>query len=285
MALKDHLSVNSTVVVTWDSKGKPVIRGNKTESAGVLLVESMGFRVLEIRGGEVEAGAESTTPTPRATAGAGGGTGGSTSAAVRILRQYPFTAERKMMSTLVALDPSNPADGPVRLYVTGAAFALSVVMPCTQSHRLLVCMCVFCVVCARVCARVCVAGASEFVLKHSSTLLWPQRSAGRGSDAASRLLPNSPERSAFLNANVIEAMAKQSLRTLGLAYRDYGSRSELPANWGDAPADWKHGEPNVEQVRATLFLCAGEPLSARVALRRPHGGASSSSSSSSSSCV
>ena len=38
-----------------------------------------------------------------------------------ITRQYPFTAERKMMSTLVALDPSNPVNGPVRLYVTGRA--------------------------------------------------------------------------------------------------------------------------------------------------------------------
>jgi magnesium-transporting ATPase (P-type) len=39
--------------------------------------------------------------------------------AVPIARQYPFTAERKMMSTLVALDPANPINGPVRLYVTG----------------------------------------------------------------------------------------------------------------------------------------------------------------------
>ncbi len=39
--------------------------------------------------------------------------------AVSITRQYPFTAERKMMSTLVALDPRNPTTGPVRLYVTG----------------------------------------------------------------------------------------------------------------------------------------------------------------------
>jgi hypothetical protein len=35
-------------------------------------------------------------------------------------RQYPFTADRKMMSTLVALEPGNP-NGPLRLYVTGAS--------------------------------------------------------------------------------------------------------------------------------------------------------------------
>ena len=39
--------------------------------------------------------------------------------AVPIIKQYPFTAERKMMSTLVPLDPTNPATGPIRLYVTG----------------------------------------------------------------------------------------------------------------------------------------------------------------------
>ncbi len=38
---------------------------------------------------------------------------------VHIVRQYPFTAERKMMSTIVSLDPSNPINGPVRVYVSG----------------------------------------------------------------------------------------------------------------------------------------------------------------------
>ncbi len=42
---------------------------------------------------------------------------------VRVVRQYPFTPERKMMSTLVALDPRNPDNGPVRLYVTGEFLA------------------------------------------------------------------------------------------------------------------------------------------------------------------
>ncbi|MFN9940789.1 MAG: hypothetical protein ACK56I_15060, partial [bacterium] len=40
---------------------------------------------------------------------------------VHIIQQYPFTAERKMMSTLVSLDPSNPLNGPVRVYVSGAS--------------------------------------------------------------------------------------------------------------------------------------------------------------------
>jgi hypothetical protein len=29
--LKDHLSVNSTVVVNWDEQGRAVVRGSKTE--------------------------------------------------------------------------------------------------------------------------------------------------------------------------------------------------------------------------------------------------------------
>ena len=29
--VKDHLSVNNTVVVSWDDHGKPVVRGSKTE--------------------------------------------------------------------------------------------------------------------------------------------------------------------------------------------------------------------------------------------------------------
>lgn len=38
---------------------------------------------------------------------------------VHIIKQFPFTAERKMMSTVVSLDPSNPMHGPVRVYVSG----------------------------------------------------------------------------------------------------------------------------------------------------------------------
>ena len=34
--IKDHLSVNSTVVVTWDENNKPVVRGSKTEGTNLL---------------------------------------------------------------------------------------------------------------------------------------------------------------------------------------------------------------------------------------------------------
>ncbi len=104
--LKDHLSLNSTAAVSWEASGKAIVSGSKTEGAGVLLVESLGYRVDELRG-----------------------TRGDVS---RIVRQYPFTAERKMMSTLVALDPANPTTGPVRLFVTGAYWGFLVV--CFRAH-------------------------------------------------------------------------------------------------------------------------------------------------------
>ncbi len=36
--LKDHLSVNNTVSVTWDANNKSVVRGSKTEGTSVLHV-------------------------------------------------------------------------------------------------------------------------------------------------------------------------------------------------------------------------------------------------------
>ena len=54
--VKDHLSVNSTAVVTWEDNGKAVVKGSKTEGAGVLLVESLGYRHTLIRGSMLEAG-------------------------------------------------------------------------------------------------------------------------------------------------------------------------------------------------------------------------------------
>jgi len=62
-------------------------------------------------------------------------------------------------------------------------------------------------------------GASEIVLKCSSGLLWPDNTPGKGEQGNVRLVPKTPQRAQYLNDKVIEAMATQSLRTLGLAYR------------------------------------------------------------------
>jgi hypothetical protein len=286
--LTDHLSMNTTVVVTWDGNQKPVVRGSKTEGACVLLVESMGYRYLSIRGdgaaterllasdaaqavaaGAAVPGSSGGTPSvmdcavetlavprssnsslsansapawstthdaasamTRAGAGAGAGTGAGAGAAAGvpamtgavILRQYPFTAERKMMSTLVVLDAANPDTSPVRLYITGA---------------------------------------SEIVLRHCTALLWPDAIDGSDERMAtpsrrfgesprkSRLVVNTPARMRHITEEVIEGMAKQSLRTLGCAYRDFANRSELPPCWRLDPDQW-HGVPHAQALEEHL---------------------------------
>jgi hypothetical protein len=42
--IKDHLSVNSTVVVNWDEQGRPIVRGSKTEGKFNTLLSSVRRR-------------------------------------------------------------------------------------------------------------------------------------------------------------------------------------------------------------------------------------------------
>ena len=51
----------------------------------------------------------------------------------------------------------------------------------------------------------------------------------------------SPAAADALVADVIVNMARQSLRTLGLAYRDFDSAAGLPDGWEDAPAALEQG--------------------------------------------
>jgi hypothetical protein len=60
--IKDHLSLNSTVVLTWEESGKAVVKGSKTEGAGVLLVESFGYRYQTIRGAATEQNIDVSVP-------------------------------------------------------------------------------------------------------------------------------------------------------------------------------------------------------------------------------
>jgi len=241
--LKDHLSVNSSAVLTWDEHGKAVVKGSKTEGAGILFVESLGYRYRVIRGGAGEQRLPAEEPargklarTGRSVshhdsniddlAGVGDELRGisgkripsmksareadgvaNAEGIVHIVQQYPFTAERKMMSTLVALDPADPINGPVRLYVSGA---------------------------------------SEIVLRHSSHVLWPSHSPGRDDALPSRVLPVTPSRARHLETNIIHGMATQSLRTLGLAYKDL-SRDQLPPNWTLPSDEWAPGHKTVEE--------------------------------------
>lgn len=98
---------------------------------------------------------------------------------------------------------------------------------------------------------VVLAGASEIVLAASNRVFWPNASGGHGQS----IVPNTPERAAALRESVIESMAKQSLRTIGLAYRDFPSRAELPRSWQQAPSEWTEGEATVEQVTLAPRCC------------------------------
>jgi len=241
-ALKDHLSVNSSAVLTWDEHGKAVVKGSKTEGAGILFVESLGYRYRVIRGAVAEqhiALEESKSKLAKAARSVSGrsnlddlagvgdelrGISGKripsmksareaegadlAEGVVHIVQQYPFTAERKMMSTLVSIDSEDPMNGAVRVYVSGA---------------------------------------SEIVLANSTHLLWPSQSAGRDDHSPARCLDVTPARVRHIEEEVIHSMAKQSLRTIGLAYRDFGSRAELPPSWNVPSDEWAPGVPTVEQ--------------------------------------
>eukprot|EP00158_Paraphelidium_tribonemae_P002869 Partr_v1_DN25739_c0_g1_i1_m74936 putative ATPase, Ca transporting, plasma membrane len=154
--LRDHLSLNSTAVVGLSAKGKREVAGSKTEGAGVMLVESMGADPAALR---------------RAVADSG-----------TMVKQYAFSSERKMMSTIVALP-----DGRVRMFTTGG---------------------------------------SDFILARCTS--WLQLSAD---GAAVSPAPITPALAESLVNDVIIAMAKQSLRTLGVAYRDFASKADLPADY------------------------------------------------------
>ncbi len=321
--LASHLCLNTTANVTWDSNGKSVVTGSKTEGACVLLAESCGFRCPSVRTTATNMGAAMvaaldnvgacrTPPLPphthlgthpshlpkaraasfrffeggddagehvapfysplevspsryvrfrrraepvtgdgsprrsnasvKSTSGvaitAGASVGGagldrrssarSAGGAEGLLRQYPFTADRKMMSTLVALEPGNPS-GPLRLYVTGA---------------------------------------SEIVLARCRSIVFPNYSSAatvRASTGSPLMepMPLDAPCAQYVNGSIIEGMAKQSLRTLGLAYRDFASVRELPASWRTDPDTWAGlTEAQLLEVDLTFYGVLGikDPL-------------------------
>ena len=152
--LRDHLALNSTAITFLTPKGAKEVKGSKTEGAGIMLVESFGASPLEIRASVEAEGA--------------------------MVRQYTFSSERKMMSTLV----KTPGGGH-RLYTTGG---------------------------------------SDFVLSRCTAVatLTPAHDSFSST-------PLTPELSDSLVNEVIVAMAKRSLRTLGVAYRDYAPGEAVPA--------------------------------------------------------
>ena len=70
----------------------------------------------------------------------------------------------------------------------------------------------------------------------------------------------------YLEQEVIHTFASQSLRTIGLAYRDFASREELPASWMANPDEWAAVSKTIEEVilRWFVVICIMRP--ARVSM-------------------
>ena len=77
--------------------------------------------------------------------------------------------------------------------------------------------------------RVFTTGGSDFVLALSTRIV-------RLADEKIALEQLTADAADALVSDVIVAMAKKSLRTLGLAYRDFDSTASLPAGWESSPA-------------------------------------------------
>lgn len=81
--------------------------------------------------------------------------------------------------------------------------------------------------------RVYTTGGSDVVLAISTHVL---KEASAGINSASTRERLSAAEAASLAADVVASMARRSLRTLGLAYREFESQAALPAGWHESPA-------------------------------------------------
>jgi P-type Ca2+ transporter type 2C len=163
--LRDQLALNSTAAIVYKEEHgqrKEEVKGSKTEGAGIKLVNSMGQGVdyQQIRD--------------------------TYSREFRIIKQFAFSSERKMMSTIVELP-----DGRVRVFTTGGSDM--VLSRCVSQGSL-------------------TADGSSF--NNTSLTEADVTEIIRG---------------------VIEPMARQSLRTIAIAYRDFPNRAMLPRTVEELP--------------------------------------------------
>ena len=191
--LRDALAANSTATLR-DMEKRAVIEGagpstgavtaaskevfgSKTEGAGLLLVEALGFPFAKARTG--------------ATAGE-----------AQLLKQYPFSSERKMMTTLISR-----SDGAVVQLTTGGSD----------------------MVLARCDAELLVAA---FPTSPAPTEATPGGAVAAPLPRASPLTAEG--KAAF--TGVINKFAGQSLRTVAVAVRQWPSSAALPAGWEESAA-------------------------------------------------
>lgn len=221
-----HLSVNSTAHIV--SAGGVAGSGGRSTSGRALAGGARSSSGRALGGGEaalggggvaggsgsVPAGATAAAPRPREvlgskTEGAGlllveacGCDVARARAAHAVLRRYAFSSERKLMTTLVSL----PGGRVLQLTTGGADTVL-----------------------AR-CSAVLDARSAEDVADEDP---WG------GALPAGLAGSLAPDARRALESGVIGAFAGASLRTLGVAYRVWGSEGELPAGWEAAPPE--HG--------------------------------------------
>lgn len=195
--LRDHLSLNSTASLVREYKDagdgkaakknaqagdaskagavfKEVVKGSKTEGAGIKLVNSMGYNYEAVRSSAEQSGA--------------------------VIKQYAFSSERKMMSTIIR--PLASATGETLAEGSGAGYG----------------------------ARVLATGGSDMVLSRC-TRLATLRADGSGWDTK----PMTPESRDEIVQSVIIPMAKASLRTIALAYCDYPTVDSIGADVQEEP--------------------------------------------------
>lgn len=236
--LCDHLCINSTAVITLTRKGAKVstcprihsagsawccapvprarlpqeIKGSKTEGAGLFFVESLGFSPLTLREAAFQRPAQSSGQPPQEE----------DTAAPRVIKQYAFSSDRKMMvSALVSWSWSARCLSARCFTYLAAPFLQSTVVELRRGGPV----------------RVYTTGGSDFILAICEKVerLMSGETGGTSSSSSLVVEPLTKASADAITSDVIVTMARQSLRTIGLAYRDFESVAALPVGWQESP--------------------------------------------------
>ena len=214
-ALRDHLAANSTAQILAKATGK--VSGAGTGSAAQTSAAAAAAR--EVVGSKTEGAGLYLTE-----ALAGGAGYESVRAALKpaVLKQYPFSSDRKMMTTLL-----QRADGSLLQLTTGGSdFVLA---RCSSVY-------------ADAGSFAARAGAGEAAAASSVPLPLPASA------------PLTPAAAAGVTASVINAFAAQSLRTIGCAQREW------PGGVASLPADWETNAPDASGLTLLAVLGITDPL-------------------------
>jgi magnesium-transporting ATPase (P-type) len=215
-ALRDHLAANSTAQILAKAVGSVTgagpggaaqeaaaaaaareVVGSKTEGAGLFLTEA-----LAAAGTDYAAVRSALLPS--------------------VLKQYPFSSDKKMMTTLL----KRPDGSLLQLTTGGSDFVLAR------------CSSIF-------------ADASSFAGRDNGSEAAPASSLPLPLPASS---PLSPVTAAGITTGVINSFAAQSLRTIGVAQREW------PGGVASLPADWETNAPDGSGLTLLAILGIKDPL-------------------------